>query len=791
MTDTFNSIQVINSITNNLNDEKRDLNSPFTFLEFLNYANILTKEQSELILYRKYLKQWENQTNIKLASINSDIREQFITFLSDIRLKFSSKEEQRFFNNIDLSNDEQLTIAVPFFASKIKEISLYFANKRNEIPKSLEYIKTKGSPRGVESFIKDQFINLYTGDDIIPGLTAPSDLISFFKNIEIEIENQYDTFNDYYDLDPTKPFSFYDTISGNRFDYFTSNTNTISSNYFLDTEKAINDIINEQKINIKEIPGLVATVETSDLAFLKPNNFINYNNTGDRNDLKYLLDIELVENYMGADMYYLSSNNAGEYTYDKLFSATSPYRNILNINNPTSSSIPGNNFKNEREIGLFYTPSKSGILRMESDFISTLIPEKIKPNTTYIFPDPVKYGKVSGLAGESRDNPLIFSFLNTEFKNNSSSFGKSLVKSDSNSQNFYAYSSREQQNFKYNNIEPLKEIEMLSQEGYIQKEVGDIFGNRFFLFNKTNYPNKQLFNFNKIQSSLGLSNTQLLSVPVDDNKETIKAIQNKPKPVLIYNPINDSILPIEIEFKEIFNRFESNDELHKELQAGKFVDLDIFKDVLFIRTEKYLVIDSFEYDGDGRFTPAGAIPRIKKLNKNIAVDQAQAQISNISNPTRVGDSIFYIKVENQPDPELINARNFPLDIYRYDINTKVETETVTNNTQLLSYPDRLFKFDVESNIVQITNVQLNYNSKQNVLYCLTNFADLNNVNFLHVFIFKIKGNEYIIQENSVIRPKNFNTTINFYGTKILEDNFLRQTILTSPEQNRTNGTFTF
>jgi hypothetical protein len=801
MTDTFNSVLVINSITNNLNDAKQDLNSPFTFLEFLNYANILTKEQSELVLYSNYLKQWENKTNIKLVSINADIREQFITFLSDIKLKFSTKEEQRFFNNIDLNNNEQLTIAVPFFASKIKEISLYFSNKRNEIPKSLNYIKTKGSPKGIESFIKEQFVNLYTGDDTTPGLTAPLSLSEFLKDIQIETEKQYDTFNDYYDIDPTKPFSFYDTISGNRLEYFTTNTNIISSNYFINTEQAINNIINEQGISIKEIPGLLVTYKTSDLSLLNRDKFINYDNTNNRRDLKYLLDAELIENYMGVDMYYLSSNEAGEYVTDRLFTAAAPYSNILNINNPTSSSIPGNSFQSERDIGLFFTPSKRGILRMEADFLSTILPGEVLPNTTYIFPDPVKYGKVSGLAGQARDNPFIFSYNNSEFKNNSSSFGKSLVKSDSSHQNFYAYSSLEQQNFNYNNLQTFKGIEALIQQGFIQKEVGDIFGNIYLVFNTTNFTTKDL-NLNKVdQSPLGLNNTSISTSVTDKNKETISSIQQKLKPTYVYNIVRDRIEPIELALREVFLKFKFNSELYEELQTGTFVDLDIFTDVLFIKTKNYFIVDSIKYSETGEFTSALSIPRIKRINTNIVIDQRAQQISNISNPFRIKNNIFYIKVTSTPNTDneiisLTNSRAFYFNVLRYDINRKEEIKVITNQLVNDSSFNALFTTDTNSNIVQIKNIKLQYNSKQNVIYCLTNFADLNNTDFFHIL--ELKANKLVItpnlspenfiNRNFTIIPDNFTTTVNFYSPN---PDLLTQSIITTPLANDTNGTLTF
>ena len=120
--DTTYNIIIYNSITNNLDDEKRDTESPFSFLDFLKYSGTNDKNINELELYNDYLKDWESTSTLTLTSLNVNVRNQFIAFLSQIKLVFLTPEEQRFFDNIDLNNNEQLTIAVPFFSKKIKEI---------------------------------------------------------------------------------------------------------------------------------------------------------------------------------------------------------------------------------------------------------------------------------------------------------------------------------------------------------------------------------------------------------------------------------------------------------------------------------------------------------------------------------------------------------------------------------------------------------------------------------------------------------------------------------------------
>ena len=214
---------VYNSVTNALGDEKKDLNNPFSFLDYLKYTGTNDKDD-QLINYRDYLKSWEQFTNISLVSINVNVKDQFIAFLEEIKLVFLSPEERRYFNNIDLTNDEQLTVSLPFFTTKIKEIALYFKKKRDTITGNLEYIKRKGTPSGAERFIKEQILDIYSGDDVA-GLVDfnqfdQDGLNELLNSIDINIERVYDTFNDYYDLSPLKPPSFYDVTGGLRKDYF-------------------------------------------------------------------------------------------------------------------------------------------------------------------------------------------------------------------------------------------------------------------------------------------------------------------------------------------------------------------------------------------------------------------------------------------------------------------------------------------------------------------------------------------------------------------------------------------
>ena len=680
-----------------------------------------------------------------------------------------------------------MSVAIPFFARKIKEISQYFVKKRKELKKDFSFVKRKGSDQGLVDSIKNELLDLYSGDDAAETLTIPTDIGSFIDNISIEIENTYDTFNDYYDLDPSKPPAFYDTLSGNRFDYFTSNTNEISGAFFYDTEKAIKDIINTQGTALKEIPSLTVNFDSTDISNLPRTFFQDYRNTGASN-LKYILQAELVEKFMGTDMYFVSSNSSKQVLSGKMFDAKAPHANLLNINNPGIIQVPGGEYKSEREVGLFFKPVNHGILKIDAEFEPVFDKRSIEPDTVYMYPDPTRYSKIFGVGESERETPFIFILKNKEFKNNSSSYGKSLVKSNSDDQNFYSYSSLQQDNFAQNNLTPFYGIESGELSGNISKKVGDIYGNIFFLVNPTTISNKNLYNFTPTETPLDYTTTQYVTLTADE-RETINIIKNKTKNISVYNTLKDSYEAIQTSLSGVFNKYIYDSNIFNELN-NSIIDIDIFKNTFFIRTTNYLITDNIIYNDDGTFASKVFVSRVKKVDPVITTTQDKTQISNLSNPVRLGQNIFSIKAESSITTP-INARTFNFSIFKYNLDTLGEINIIDENTTNRSYFADNFTFDVGSNITQIKNMKLSYNSKQNKFFLLTDLADLNNTSYYHILVFEILGNKLTLNQNFVLTPDNDSLTSNFYALNELQENFTTQSLSSTPTQIRENGTLNF
>lgn len=789
MSEITNTVTIYNSIINDLNDKKLDARSPFSLIEFLNNTGDLTKSVNELENYNLYLKLWQDKANIKLTSINSDLKNQFISFLSEVKLLYSNEEEKRYLQNINLQNDEQLSIAIPFFAKKIKDISQYFSKKRKEIYKDVQNIKSKGSNEGLKDSIRKELLDLYSGDDAADGLSVPENIGAFIDGISIEIENQYDTFNDYYDLDPTKEPEFYDSPTGNRSNYFTSNTNAISGNYYYDTEKAIRDIINTQGISLTEIPNLLVEYDTNDISNLPGKYFKDYRNTNDRADLKYLLQAELIQKFMGTDMYYISSNSSNEVLSGKMFDAVYPHRNLLNINNASTITVPGGEYKSEREVGIFYKPSNHGILKFDASFEPVIDKTSINKDSIYLFPDPSRYGNIKGVGESERLSPFIFVLKDKEFKNSSSSYGKSLVKSNSDNQNFYSYSSVEQDNFTNDNLSPFYGLESGDLSGNIIKEVGDIYGNVFFIVNETNIANKNLSNTSFTETPLGIGTTEY-TVLSTDTKQTIHNNRSKIKKITLFNTIKDIYEPLNVALSGVFQKYLYDSTIYHELTSS-IVDINIFRNTFYIKTLNYHIVDNIIYNTDGSFTSKVFVSRVKQFNSSITVQQNRKSISNISNPIRLNNDIFTIKISSDITTTPLNNRIFNFSIYKLNLETQTEVPIIDEKTTERSYFVNNFSFDVGTNIVQIRDSKLTYNKKQNKFFLLTDLVDLNNSHIFHVLVFEINGNKLLLHLNYVIKPNNFNNTNNFYKNTELSNNFTTDNLFTTPNQKTENGSFIF
>ena len=781
----YSSVIVYNSITNDLNDEKFDINQSFTFLEYLNYTKSLDKKLVDFTDYKKYLEIFNSETSQSYTDYNIQVREQFINFLKTITLNYTNSEEKRFLSNINFNNSADLEIAAPFYTAKIKQILLYFAEKRDTYKIDLELSKNKGTIQGIQSYLKTYILETIFGNDnpTFSNLTTP--LSTLGTQIQIEVEEGYDNFNDYFDLDPFKAPSFYNA-QDQRSEYFSSNTNVTDKNIFLNYDQAIIDLINSEQVVSSALQTLVFNIDTPDLNLLQSYDFIDYT-TRTRDNIKLVLNAELIRKFTGTDFYYLSTNSVGEVLSGSLFTATSPYSNLLNIYSPSTITVASTATVYDRDVGLFFKPSFRNIIQLQTPF-THYFKDKLKNDYIYIFPDPDSYGNVTGVSKVDHETPLNFNLQGDKIQKNISSnnaLGNTQVTDGDFT--FESYQSQEQKK-QGDNI-----ISTLYNAGVISQYISDVYGNAIvgFKSKNTGYINNFVNNLNVNIAQFGLSATtntlylssikqllvgtlantqsQLSTAINNNNTSSIFNTRNAAGAFYIQNLATNTFYPLSTQFSDVISKYiDQTNELNTNL-----VSVEVYNNTYVFTTSSFVIVDKVNYKNEN-FYKSSNLPLIF----NHAVD------NEVSNSFLVDNTLYFLKYyldttsPNQND----NGRPFNIEMYSYD----VDNNTYTSYT---SGTSATFIYDINTKL-HVYNVKLTYNKKLDIFNIAANLKDDNKNFFPHIIQCRLKGNQLYVISDKLYLPTNTNVTINFYDYHNVNA-LLYNSLVTTPTIDQNNGTITF
>jgi len=428
--------------------------NPLTFTDWLSYNTQLFTTTSEFLnRYQSYLINWYTAKGISKTQASSNIQSYYTNLINEIVINYTSDDEQRYLQNIDTSNSRDLAIVVPFFSQKIKEICLYYCGLRDEVKTATTQYNLKGSNTGIENLLYVNIIKALQSQNAGKQLaTLGLSLSGISNSIVIDVEDLYDTYTDYYDISPSLPASAYNVTSGQRNDYFSLEQTDIDPYLFININQSILKAILAYPFYALEFGTNNFTVDplvnSSQLNLLKDSDYTSTVNNGDVNNLNLQIQSQEVTKYIGADFYYIATTSTQTaYTSGLLFEADSEFANVLNKRYPTIAAVPSEEFlKTGKEVGLFFKPDKIGLTNFTNfNFTYFIDLTKLQPNSVYYFPDPSKYGNVSGNSKLNFESPIAF-FENNYFNkidySNQYKFGD--VASDPYYQTYRAYQSREQ-----------------------------------------------------------------------------------------------------------------------------------------------------------------------------------------------------------------------------------------------------------------------------------------------------------------------------------------------------------
>ena len=157
---SLSKLVINNSIVNDLSDEKLDNLKPFSFIEFLNYAKLIEDDIKAFDRYQDYIREWSSFSKKNNTNFDILVKQEFLNLFKELKLNYTTYEERRFLQNIDYNNNTDLSIAIPFFAKKIKEIIFLYKNKRDTFSKLLRETKDKGSIVNLKNYISSKIADI-------------------------------------------------------------------------------------------------------------------------------------------------------------------------------------------------------------------------------------------------------------------------------------------------------------------------------------------------------------------------------------------------------------------------------------------------------------------------------------------------------------------------------------------------------------------------------------------------------------------------------------------------------
>jgi len=446
--------RIANSITSSdRSDFPVDQTSPLTFQEWLKYNNTLfTNTDDFLVRYQSYLNNWYISKNFNTTQHEDSIKQMYVLLINEIVISYTSSDEKRWLKNIDFNNPKDLAVAIPFFAQKIKDICLYYSTLRDDVRTAELRYSLKGSNYGIEKLVYNEISKSLETEDLTDLIrTLSLSLSNVRNNLVIEIEDLYDTYPSYLDVSYNKPASTYQA-TGTRKDYFNYNQYNIDPQISIDFNSAIVSAITSYPFFLIELGSnnfsITPQVGASDLNLLKDSDYINTVNNEQESNLNINLEQLQLEKFIGTDFYYLSTGSTkSAYVSGLLAISNNPFANYLNKRYPAVAAIPETSFiKTAKQIGLFFKPDKLGISNFNCFGVQSFIDTSaLSANTLYVFPDPSKYGNISGLSQEEFNYPLVIledNYLNKVDFSNQYMFGESDT--SPYLQTFRAYESREQ-----------------------------------------------------------------------------------------------------------------------------------------------------------------------------------------------------------------------------------------------------------------------------------------------------------------------------------------------------------
>jgi hypothetical protein len=284
---------------NTLQGEKApdDYYNPFNYEEWYlrNTGIIVGSAQKQ---YTEYLKTWYTDRYTQ-TTVATDLKNDYINFLKSLTLFLKQDDPTNILNDINWDDPLEVEQIIPYCSKKLKEIAIYFVNKREAIKNTKLKYNINGANQALERLFYEYLLKAFTKRDYVLNITD-ADLYSTFPELssvnsdfQVYVEELYDDTN-YMDKNPEKSASY----------------------YFDTTNPVVTAFYNEKGFGLEDYDWLFKTGFASLCAdnplFVIMSDLINQNLPAssyidiESNILNQYYQFKLASKYIGTDQFYVS-----------------------------------------------------------------------------------------------------------------------------------------------------------------------------------------------------------------------------------------------------------------------------------------------------------------------------------------------------------------------------------------------------------------------------------------------------------------------------------------------------
>ena len=197
-------------VNSNPEDTNSDLNSPYSFLEWRQRTPGIVERDAQYH-YNSYVSAWFDSNKNKPVSQKFVLRQRYLYLLDQLQLFFSEDEKNTWYEKVNLADEKELLLSIPYFARKLKNITLYYLKLRKRLKNTKLKYNTVGTAFGVEQEIYSYLLETFSSanEELSPDLqTIVPSFSGMQQTLTVKVQELYDD-KQYFDMSPTVPLSGY------------------------------------------------------------------------------------------------------------------------------------------------------------------------------------------------------------------------------------------------------------------------------------------------------------------------------------------------------------------------------------------------------------------------------------------------------------------------------------------------------------------------------------------------------------------------------------------------------